>query len=220
MKISGLCVFGLSAVLLGTACSDDADKMATDAAVVTDGAVFADGGNVGDANSSSDVSTDAKILMARATLAAVGGSTTKGLIVFTQNAASVTVSLSIEGATQGEHGFHIHANPSCLDSVTMGDAGSDGGVIAAGGAGSHFDPNKTMMHGSIESDGGVHHAGDFGNVTVGADGKGMKVITTSEWTVGDIVNRAVIIHAKKDDLVTQPTGDSGPRVACGVIAPF
>jgi len=95
----------------------------------------------------------------------------------------------------------------------------DAGVIVAGGAGGHFNPTS-MMHGSLEADGGMHHIGDFGNVIVNADGNGSKTITTSEWKVSDVLNRAVVFHAGKDDLTTQPTGDSGPRVACGIIAPF
>lgn len=195
MKIFGIgvfAVFAVSAALLGTACTDDTDEMATDAAV-KDGAVVSDGNTSVDVKvtdaKATDAAGDAQILKAKATLASVGGSTTTGTILFTQTGGSVIVALTVSGATPGQHGFHIHVNASCENSLTQVDAGVDAGVIVAGGAGGHFNPTN-MMHGSLVADGGMHHAGDFGNVTVNADGNGSKSLTTTEWTVGGVGGRS------------------------------
>jgi hypothetical protein len=104
MKISGLGVFVLSAALLGSACTDDTDEVATDAAVVTDGAVMTDGGAVVVTDAKPvDAAGDAQILRAKAVLASVGpGSTTRGQIVFTQTGNTVNIALSVSGAVPGE----------------------------------------------------------------------------------------------------------------------
>lgn len=66
-----------------------------------------------------------------------------------------------------------------------------------------------------------HHEGDFGNLTAGKDGKATKTFTMKGITLAEgptsIVGKGFIVHAKKDDLKTQPTGNAGDRVACGVI---
>lgn len=224
MKNFGLGVLMLSAALVGPGCDDEPDVIPTDGGnTVSDGgtdvAPISDTGSVGDVNlgdaKAGDAGGDALIQRAKATLASVGGSTVTGTVIFTQQANSVTVALTVSGASPGKHGFHVHTNASCADTPAAGDAG----LVPAGGAGGHFNPTS-MMHGTVESDGGMHHAGDFGNVTVGADGNGSKTLTIKDWTVGDVVNRSLVIHADADDLMTQPTGASGARQACGIIMPF
>lgn len=131
--------------------------------------------------------------------------TATGTVTFTQEGAQVKAVVSINNAPPGEHGFHIHATPSCAD-----------GGNAAGG---HWDPT-TSMHGAWGD--AMHHGGDIGNITVGANGSGTKTVTTDAWSIGtgatnDVVGRAVILHANPDDFVTQPTGNAGGRIACGVI---
>jgi len=74
-----------------------------------------------------------------------------------------------------------------------------------------------MVHGVINSDGGAHHAGDLGNVTVGANGTAAKTFTTMEWAVKDLIGLSLILHADADDLKSDPTGKSGARIACAVI---
>jgi Cu-Zn family superoxide dismutase len=66
------------------------------------------------------------------------------------------------------------------------------------------------------------HSGDMGNLEVGPDGHGHLEFTSDRWTLdGDdktsVRGKAVVIHAKADDLKTQPTGDSGDRIGCGVV---
>jgi Cu-Zn family superoxide dismutase len=63
----------------------------------------------------------------------------------------------------------------------------------------------------------MHHAGDLGNIVVGSNGAGNKSVTTTEWKVGDVVGKTVVLHMNVDDLTTDPSGNSGTRIACGVI---
>jgi Cu-Zn family superoxide dismutase len=116
------------------------------------------------------------------------------------------VKLDVSGATPGKHGAHIHENGDC----SAPDATSAGG---------HWNPSG-MDHGAPGAS--PHHAGDLGNLTVGEDGKGTLTLSSAEWQLdtgaaNDVLGKAVVIHAAEDDLTTQPAGNSGARVACGVI---
>ncbi|HEV8241285.1 MAG TPA: superoxide dismutase family protein [Thermoanaerobaculia bacterium] len=140
--------------------------------------------------------------IAAATLAGPGG--VSGTITFTQEAGGVHVVARVEGAKAGKHGFHLHAGGVC-----EGDFKS---------AGDHFNPTN-VAHGAPDAE--PHHAGDFGNIEVGADGTGNADFTTSMLSLGeganDAIGKAVILHGGADDLKTQPSGNSGPRIACGVV---
>lgn len=142
---------------------------------------------------------------AQATLQPTTGNETAGTVTFTQNGDKVLVEATLTGLKPGDHGVHIHEKGDC--------SAPDG--MSAGG---HFNPSGSA-HGSPE---GVHHAGDMGNAVAGADGKASLRIELSGVTVdpgaNSVVGRAVIVHAAADDFVTQPTGNAGKRVACGVIA--
>lgn len=142
---------------------------------------------------------------AMSTVEARSGSGASGDASFVQEGDTVKVVVNIKGATPGEHGLHIHEKGDC----SAADAAS---------AGPHFNPHK-MDHGGLEQ--GPRHAGDLGNITVGADGTGkleamLKGITV---TAGDssVLGRAIVLHEKPDDLRTQPSGNSGARIGCGVI---
>lgn len=140
-----------------------------------------------------------------ATLAPTSGSTASGTVQLTQMAdGSVTVKVDLAGVPPGIHGFHIHEKGDC------GDNGN-----AAGG---HYNPSGTA-HGAPAAD--PHHAGDFGNVTANAAGEVHTSFTTRSVTVEagpmTAVGHAVILHANPDDLTTQPTGNAGGRIACGVV---
>jgi Cu-Zn family superoxide dismutase len=142
--------------------------------------------------------------IAGAQLAGAGG--VSGVVTFTQELGGVHLVARIQGAQPGTHGFHLHAGGTC-----------DGPDFKT--AGDHFNPTNAT-HG--DPAGAAHHAGDFGNLEVGADGSGQADSTTTMLSVGDggpndVVGKAVILHAGKDDLTTQPSGNSGARIACGVV---
>ena len=142
---------------------------------------------------------------ATATLAPTTGQTAQGTVRFVQLAdGSVEVSVELTGVPPGVHGFHVH---------DKGDCGDNGNA-----AGGHFNPSATA-HGAPETD--PHHAGYFGNVTADANGVVSTRFTTRSVTVeagpSSAVGHAVILHANPDDLTTQPTGNAGGRIACGVV---
>ena len=110
----------------------------------------------------------------------------------------------INGLTPGKHGFHIHEKGDC----SAADASSAGG---------HFNPTG-MPHGGRR--GSQRHLGDLGNIT--ADKSGIaRFAFTDGWItlagVNSIIGHAVVVHAQADDLKSQPSGNAGARVACGVI---
>ncbi len=142
---------------------------------------------------------------ATATLEPTKGNTAGGKVDFVQKGGKVFVTASVSGLAPGQHGFHIHEK---------GDCGSGDGMSAGG----HFNPTG-KPHGSPSSP--DHHAGDM--PTLVADGYGNATLSAEldAVTIGsgaaDIVGKAVIVHKDPDDFKTQPTGNSGARVACGVI---
>jgi Cu-Zn family superoxide dismutase len=146
-----------------------------------------------------------KAPMAMAMLHPSGSQTARGSVHF-QDAGDegVEVKVDLVGVPPGTHGFHVHEGTEC---------GTNG--AAAGG---HFNP-MTMPHGA--PDAVSHHAGDFGNVT--ADDKG-EVHTTfythsvslKEGQSNYVVGRTVVLHGNADDLTSQPAGNAGPRISCGV----
>jgi Cu-Zn family superoxide dismutase len=140
-----------------------------------------------------------------ATLAAASGSSVSGTIAFSEVEGGVEVTANVEGLTPGDHGWHVHEKGDC----SAPDATSAGG---------HFNPNG-HQHGA--PDAADHHEGDFGNLTAGADGKATKTFVMKGITLGDdptsVVGKGFIVHEKMDDLTTQPTGNAGGRIACGVI---
>ena len=105
----------------------------------------------------------------------------------------------------GEHGFHVHETGSCA---------SPAGTSAGG----HFNPDA-QPHGPQAA---AHHAGDMPALKADANGVADQKIMLDGPTLADgpksLVGRAVIVHLQPDDYATQPTGNSGARIACGVIA--
>ena len=133
---------------------------------------------------------------------------TVGNATLTQVGNAVRVVLEAQGLPPGAKGVHIHAVGKCdpPDFTT---------------AGSHFNP-LGKQHGALNPQG--PHAGDLPNLTVGADGKGRLESTTQMVTllggptsVFDADGSAIVIHAAPDDFRTDPAGNSGARIACGVI---
>lgn len=114
----------------------------------------------------------------------------------------VDIKLNLHSLPPGEHGIHIHRDPAC--------EGPD--FKSAGG---HINP-EGKQHGLKNPEG--PHAGDLPNIT--ADSKGnVKTTITGKYVSMEQLNagRALVIHAKADDMMTDPAGNSGERIACGVI---
>ena len=132
-----------------------------------------------------------------------------GRVIFYQAGSQVRVVADVTGVSPpGNHGFHVHENGKCEP-----DPGKD--FASAGG---HFNPAGTPH---ACPDAASHHAGDLGNIVINADGTGHVDVTTSALSLSgasSVVGRAVILHAAPDDCTTQPTGNAGGRLACGVIA--
>jgi superoxide dismutase, Cu-Zn family len=131
-----------------------------------------------------------------------------GTIVLWQKGAGVGLKIQLHDLPPGEHGIHFHQNPKC----EAPDFKS---------AGPHFNP-ENKKHGLENPDG--HHAGDMQNIIVGATGKADVTLEDKDVTLGDGANSlfsnggtAIVIHAKADDMKTDPSGNSGDRIACGVI---
>lgn len=134
------------------------------------------------------------------------GQETDGLITLTSSNGTVSIEGQITGLTPGEHGFHVHANGDC----SAPDAATAGGHFAP-----HGDP-----HGAPTDPPGEHHIGDLGNIT--ADASGVARISMADTTLRlngseSVIGKAFIVHADPDDLESQPSGNAGARVGCGVI---
>ena len=147
----------------------------------------------------------ADIKQAIAVLHPTAGNKARGEVRFTQDGDSVKVAAKLEGLLPGQkHAFHIHQNGDC----SAPDAMSAGG---------HYNP-EGKPHGLPDSD--MHHAGDLGNVQADNEGKAQYEITVKNVTIAGtknpIIGRGVIVHAKPDD-GSQPVGNAGGRIACGVI---
>jgi superoxide dismutase, Cu-Zn family len=140
-----------------------------------------------------------------ADLAPTAGNTAKGTVTFTPRGDKIAIAAKISGLTPGQHGFHIHEK---------GDCSSPDGMSAGG----HFNPFGKPHANPAVAD---HHAGDMPMLVADAGGNATLDVVLDTMTIGsgagDIVGRAVIVHKDPDDFTTQPTGNSGARVACGVI---
>ncbi len=155
-------------------------------------------------SSSAEPAPRAKTMKAVAELTSASNSKVRGTVTFTRRGDTTQVEAVLTGLTPGLHGFHIHEKGDC----SAPDASSAGG---------HFNP-RSVEHGGPDA---IHrHAGDFGNVEADPVGHVFfsKKFPHLEFDgPASILGRAVIIHANADDLTTQPTGNAGGRVACGVI---
>ena len=134
------------------------------------------------------------------------GNAAKGVFRFIQMADGMHVTGEISGLKpNAKHAFHIHE---------FGDATSGDGKSA----GAHYNPGG---HPHAGPDAAMRHAGDLGNLEADANGVAKYDRTIAGLTVGGgqdpIIGRSVIIHAGEDDFTTQPTGNAGDRIGCGVI---
>lgn len=133
-----------------------------------------------------------------------------GTAKITASGSGVKMTVKVTGLTAGEHGIHIHNVGKCEapDFKT---------------AGGHFNPTNAH-HGMNNTQDPKPHLGDMANLTVKPDGTGSASFTLAGVTLADGANSlfhdggtAIVIHAKADDLMSDPSGNSGDRVACGVI---
>jgi Cu-Zn family superoxide dismutase len=142
---------------------------------------------------------------AAAVLVPVKSSGVSGTIHFTQEDGTLLVTGTIIGLAPGLHGFHVHqfGDLSDLSTEKAGEA-----------AGSHYDPHG-HKHGGPET--AERHAGDLGNIKAADSGEADIQIKAPWLRLSEIVGRSIVVHGKADDLKSQPSGDSGPRIGIGVI---
>jgi Cu-Zn family superoxide dismutase len=133
------------------------------------------------------------------------GNKVSGTVTFTEAADGVQVRAEIMGLTPGDHGFHVHEFGDC----SAADASS---------AGAHFNPTHKPHAGP---DAPERHVGDMGNIKADASGKATLEYVDHQISLTNdersAIGRSVVVHVKADDLKSQPSGDSGARVGCGVI---
>ena len=123
----------------------------------------------------------------------------------TEVAGGIRYTLDVKGLPAGTHGAHVHTVGRC-----------DGPDFTT--AGSHWNPTATK-HGTMNPQG--PHEGDLPNLIVGTDGRGTLGITVPGATMAGLLDAdgsAIVVHAGPDDLMTDPSGNSGGRIACGVFA--
>jgi Cu-Zn family superoxide dismutase len=144
------------------------------------------------------------VTRAAAVLKSAAGSSVMGTVTFAQAEGGVKVTARIAGLTPGTHGFHVHEFGDC----------SAADFTSAGG---HFNPAGDPHAGPKDA---KRHAGDLGNVEANKDGVAEVDYVDAKLSFDgptSVLGRGVIVHAAADDLKTQPTGNAGGRVACGVV---
>lgn len=159
-----------------------------------------------------DTVTEARpVTAARARIEPSSGTLVSGVARFEtlpyRNAVALVVELN--NLPPGKHAVHLH---------TLGDCSSPDAMSA----GEHWNPGGEA-HGHLEKL--PHHLGDVENVEANSEGRARLEITSSEWSVGtqlwtDVVGRSIVVHERADDFHSQPGGNAGLRVACGVIEPL
>jgi Cu-Zn family superoxide dismutase len=136
------------------------------------------------------------------------GNTVTGSLALTGTPQGVHITGAIQGLKpDAEFGFHIHEKGDC----TAPDGSSAGG---------HFNPTQSQ-HGNPTAP--AHHAGDMPNVKSNDEGVAQVDVTAAGTSLHgdpgtDVMGKAIVVHESADDYTTQPSGNSGKRVACGVIA--
>ncbi len=143
--------------------------------------------------------------LASATLQPKSGSSTTGTVSFSPKGDGVIVTFDISGLKpNAEHDFHVHEKGDC----------SGPEALSAGG---HYNP-AGKKHGPAT---GEHHAGDIPNLNSDPAGRARGSFEIPWLSVGmgpaDVIGRSVVVHRDADDYKGQPAGNSGPRIACGVI---
>jgi Cu-Zn family superoxide dismutase len=160
------------------------------------------------ASASATASTSSTLSAASANLAAASGSLASGQLKLMPMGDGVHITGTIGGLkSNGTHAFHIHEKGDC----SAADASSAGG---------HFNP-ASQPHGRASNP--QHHAGDSDNLVANADGSATVNAHFNGVVLGgggsnDVVGKAIVVHADADDYTSQPSGNAGSRIACGVIS--
>lgn len=155
-------------------------------------------------NGGTEEKGEMKITKAICILHPTEGNQVIGTVNFTKIDSGIVVEADLQGLTEGKHGFHIHE---------YGDCSAANGTSAGG----HFNPDG-MKHGAPGD--AERHVGDLGNIDANSSGQAhLRMVDTVIAFSGphSIIGRSVVVHQGEDDLTSQPTGNAGPRVACGVI---
>lgn len=142
------------------------------------------------------------------TITASGVGDKIGTIAVSESGGGLSMKVSVEGISAGEHGFHVHEKGDC------GPADKDGKPSAGEAAGPHFDPGKTKSHKGPEGGG---HAGDLPRLNATAKGVN-ETVKVSGVKLADIQGRALMIHESGDNYTDDPANGGGKgRIACGVV---
>lgn len=146
----------------------------------------------------------------RAVLDELDGSGVSGTVTIREADDALRIRVALAGLAPGDHGFHVHEGDSC---------GPDAEGTPGGAAGGHFNP-LVSEHGAPTAAPTDRHAGDLGNVTANEEGLVAGTVVDSVLTLSgptSVIGRTLVVHAGADDLTSQPSGDAGARVACGVV---
>jgi Cu-Zn family superoxide dismutase len=129
------------------------------------------------------------------------GHMTHGRVEFIERAGELEIVADFDGLPPGDHGFHVHEGSDCAE------------------PGEHFAPDGDP-HGAPTDAADAHHAGDLGNVSADDVGRGQSTLRDDELSLqGEygLVGRVVVVHSSADDLHSQPSGNSGDPIACGIV---
>jgi superoxide dismutase, Cu-Zn family len=215
MRVRHLTPLAVALLLTLAACEDPQDRPATadrdDAAAdtVVVNRTETDPNGPGRFTSTEEVLEEFPDAAAAAVIEPTRIGKVRGYVTFTETDGGVRVQVDLEGGEPGPRGFHVHEHGSCSE--------EDG--EPAGAAGGHFDP-LDRPHGDLGDPVTQRHTGDFGNLQFDQNGRAQTTFTVEGPTLQgqtSIIGRALMVHADEDDGTTQPTGDSGRRVGCGVI---
>jgi Cu-Zn family superoxide dismutase len=145
-------------------------------------------------------------LSAKADIQPTGDSAARGTVEFYLAQPAMAINVELSGLKPGNHGFHVHENGDC-------------GGANAKAAGAHLNPDAAP-HGDPTDADHRHHAGDLGNVRAEDDGTVRQWLRTEDLQLqgpAGILGKAIVVHASDDDLKSQPAGESGDPIACGLI---
>ncbi len=140
----------------------------------------------------------------------------RGTATFTEVPGGLRVQVQATGLTPGRHGLHVHENGTCEPGVDK----ATNMVVPFGAAGKHFDPGMSANHATPTIPDTLGHAGDLPVLTADATGTATLDFTSPKLTLGGmtgVLHRSLVVHALPDDYRTDPSGQSGGRVACGAI---